>query len=218
MYQPLPENAIRVLYLYPGTGADPLNCKLVHVDLSEKPQFEAVSYLWGSALDRSEIAIEGFAKHLVITESGAQALRRLRHATEPRALWMDQICINQTDVAERSKQVGIMHRIFSGADRVLMYLGDDAGALASYAKEFIEDVQDRWETGAKAHGDDVRTMEHERLPSPDSKKWVAFRTLMSLRYFRRVWMLQEVMLATEATAFWGDCEIPWMHIARAAAW
>ncbi|KAF7187580.1 Heterokaryon incompatibility protein 6, OR allele [Pseudocercospora fuligena] len=218
MYQPLNDNTIRVLHLQQGLGADILRCNLTHVNLNEKPDFEAVSYLWGSASDQETITIDEFNNPVRITRSAAQALRRFRHVSESRVLWMDQICINQADLAERSQQVGIMHRIFSGADRVLMYLDDDPEGLAIYAKDFLAELQDRWEIPARAHGDEARTMEQENLPPPDSRKWIAFRTLMELQYFGRVWMLQEVMLAAEAIAFWGDVEIPWMHIARAAAW
>ncbi len=41
-------------------------------------------------------------------------------------VWIDAICIDQANIDERSKQVLRMGRIFQQADRVLVWLGDDA--------------------------------------------------------------------------------------------
>lgn len=64
-----------------------------------------------------------------ITYNLAAALKHLR-ATELFAdeaalpIWIDAICINQADLAERSQQVAIMGSIYSGARCVLSWLGE----------------------------------------------------------------------------------------------
>ena len=38
---------------------------------------------------------------------------------------MDQICINQKDVEEKSRHIGYMGTIYSQANTVIVYLGGD---------------------------------------------------------------------------------------------
>jgi hypothetical protein len=59
-----------------------------------------------------------------VTRSLDQALRRIRRKWHRRALWVDQVCINQDDLAERSTQVLLMGRIYSSAQKVLSWLGE----------------------------------------------------------------------------------------------
>lgn len=49
-------------------------------------------------------------------------------------LWIDAICINQADLEERSAQVRIMPRIYSNADCVIVWLGDDSQMLLRLLK------------------------------------------------------------------------------------
>jgi hypothetical protein len=52
------------------------------------------------------------------------AIKRLRHPTTPRTVWIDQVCINQADAAEKSRQVEAMDRIFGAARQVVVYTGE----------------------------------------------------------------------------------------------
>lgn len=38
-------------------------------------------------------------------------------------LWVDQICINQDNTAERNYQVGIMGKIYQAGHQILVWLG-----------------------------------------------------------------------------------------------
>ena len=42
-----------------------------------------------------------------------------------RVLWIDYLCIDQSDVEERSLQVRIMGDVFSRAARVIIWLGEE---------------------------------------------------------------------------------------------
>ncbi|RBR13459.1 hypothetical protein FVER53590_09637 [Fusarium verticillioides] len=124
VYTPFTDNfTIRILTLEPGTGNDPLVGHLGFENLDLSPQYEAISYCWGTGGRSSEIICDG--KPLPLTESIEGALRRMRHATTQRRLWADQVCINQEDIAERSQQVSLMNAIYKGAKHVLVWLGED---------------------------------------------------------------------------------------------
>ena len=51
------------------------------------------------------------------------AIKALRREHEPRAIWIDAICINQADIAERGFQVAQMSSIYAMAETVIVWLG-----------------------------------------------------------------------------------------------
>ncbi|KAF6818395.1 heterokaryon incompatibility protein [Colletotrichum musicola] len=97
------------------------------------PDFEAVSYAWGTEefTDTLNVAFttepksgeEERSGRISVTPNVASLLRSLRHATDHRVLWIDAICINQANASERSAQVRLMRQIYSRARRVVIWLG-----------------------------------------------------------------------------------------------
>ncbi|KAL6865857.1 hypothetical protein ACO1O0_001956 [Amphichorda felina] len=91
------------------------------------PEYEALSYTWGSAHSRRAIIVEDPALNtrtkLLVTKSLAIALHHLRYRDRARALWVDAICINQQDMAERNAQVQRMPHVYRLAHRVVVWLG-----------------------------------------------------------------------------------------------
>ena len=45
-------------------------------------------------------------------------------------MWIDAICINQDDLAERSEQVSKMRTIYEGPEEVLVWLGSSIGGAS----------------------------------------------------------------------------------------
>ena len=114
---------IRVIHLKPAlrtTAA--LAIDLVEATIDSTLKFEALSYAWeGQDLNQ---AIQCGGKKLLVSATCMAALRRLRRKTETRILWIDQICIDQSSVAEKNHQVALMGEIYSRAMRVVIWLGD----------------------------------------------------------------------------------------------
>lgn len=52
------------------------------------------------------------------------ALSYLRRTNEPRVIWADALCINQTDDLEKSRQIALMSSICKAARRVVLWLGE----------------------------------------------------------------------------------------------
>lgn len=52
--------------------------------------------------------------HVLATQNCAAALRRLRLEDPPRTAWIDSICIGQTQIPERSHQLGLMATLTFG--------------------------------------------------------------------------------------------------------
>ena len=94
------EEQIRVLYLLLGPSTSDIHIRLQTVELStvNTPQYEALSYVWGSKEDPANIAVTDGTDHapraLSITRNLAEALPYLRDTNETRTLWINAICID----------------------------------------------------------------------------------------------------------------------------
>ena len=115
-YAALPHSqSIRMLILEPGGLADPLKGRLESAAIDSAGSYEALSYVWGTSeqVDSISIRYGNNEWRVDLTASLKANLLRLRFSDNPRRLWVDQICINQFDVAERSQQVQLVTYIIA---------------------------------------------------------------------------------------------------------
>jgi hypothetical protein len=136
-YIPLPDfDHIRVLTLRPAQlPAAPLMCTLTAAPLSTA-RYEALSYTWAMCLSGDDskcrlIDLDGFS--FAVTQNLEESLRRMRPKDVERHLWIDAVCINQEDIAERNAQVSRMAQIYRRATRVSIWLGETAGQASAAA-------------------------------------------------------------------------------------
>jgi len=117
---------IRVLQLQPSSEKHrQIECRLQVLNLDSRSfiqRFEALSYQWGQEDPECFIICNG--KRLNVTPNCKAALTHLRHQIMPRRLWVDAICIDQTEEEERSHQVDFMGHIYSAASTVIAWLGE----------------------------------------------------------------------------------------------
>lgn len=115
---------IRVLDLEPGTGSDPIACRLSTVSLLDNPVYEALSYTWGDPNEpRGFIVCNGDS--IPVANNLKAAFQRLRLPNEIRSIWADAICINQNDIPERNAQVQLMSQVYRKASKVVVWLGEE---------------------------------------------------------------------------------------------
>ncbi|ENH67416.1 Heterokaryon incompatibility protein 6, OR allele [Fusarium oxysporum f. sp. cubense race 1] len=197
IYYPLPEDStFRLLEILAGDG-DVVQCKLHVCSLQEnETAYEALSYTWGkpdASGDRKiDIMCNGTSHTMVISGSLHIALRELRRNNNSRVIWADAICINQEDAKERGQQVALMGQIFSGAWQVVVWLGEESDR---YGQSTVH----------RANTDD----------GEDSRS--AMMQLFRRRWFSRIWVLQEAVLARHALVQVGLYQIPWEWVGLAAA-
>jgi hypothetical protein len=101
-----------------------VQCELFHSWLHNKDcavEYEALSYTWGSTNDLYEIEVNG--KKLPVTGNLFLALQQLRFKHQDRILWIDAICIDQSNSKERGHQVRQMSSIYTKAAQVIVWLG-----------------------------------------------------------------------------------------------
>ena len=116
---------IRLLRLLAYTEDHPIECVLDVASLNdEPPKYVALSYEWGSSPATHSILVN--KENFPIKENAYAALRHLRGARDDLTLWVDAICINQSDSYEKSGQVRMMKDIFQRAEKVITWLGPAA--------------------------------------------------------------------------------------------
>jgi hypothetical protein len=122
----LQPGSIRLLRLLPSKGdLKNIRCELFEYDLEKSDQvtrpYEALSYVWGSE-DTPQTIIIG-DQRFKVTQNLHTALLRLQDHSIPRILWVDAICINQTNEKEKGHQLQFMAEIYAKASRVIVWLG-----------------------------------------------------------------------------------------------
>ena len=111
---------VRILHLLPGSGDDPIVCRLETRDLYEEGIDEALSYVWGQGDKNMAILLND--KHFPLTEHLYGILHTLRYPDIDRHIWVDAICINQSVAEEKAHQVRLMRDIYSNARNTIVWL------------------------------------------------------------------------------------------------
>ncbi|CAK4033929.1 Hypothetical predicted protein [Lecanosticta acicola] len=93
-------------------------------ELQSAPSYVALSYAWGDPGITEVVEVDGAAVN--VTANLATALEHLQDKIEDNeALWIDALCIDQENEAEKSSQVARMRDVYTNATRVLAWLGPD---------------------------------------------------------------------------------------------
>ena len=144
-HQPLDTSRaqIRVLCVAPEAGGL-IQCTIKHIDLNANPApfYRALSYTWGSPEDTQEISVNG--RSLEVRRNLHDFLVAFRarlfnfrgggvFEEEVQWLWIDQICVDQAVIHERNHQVQMMREIYSNAESVYVWLGEEDKAAHSDA-------------------------------------------------------------------------------------
>ncbi|KAI1362067.1 heterokaryon incompatibility protein-domain-containing protein [Xylaria arbuscula] len=224
-YCPLkPENReIRLLSLEPGSSSDDIYIRLYHHCLSATagPSYEALSYVWGLSQNDKAIQIRkqnGQTQQMFVTQNLYIALTQLRHERSTRDLWVDAICIDQSNVVERSQQVAMMGDIYRGATRVIAWLGLE-GNNSTYALQFMSSLSSQvivnWVTNDVEFSDTCETQlsvdrsGRQRLLMSRRECDAIYHILMR-PWFERLWIRQEIALGSRnGILLCGEESIPW---------
>lgn len=115
---------IRLLNIEPALQGAELRISLHQVCLNHEglPAYSALSYCWEGQIPDCPVLCDGAI--LNVTKNCEEALTRLRSRNQTITIWIDGICINQTDVAEKSSQIALMTEIYTYAEKVIVWLGE----------------------------------------------------------------------------------------------
>lgn len=98
------------------------------------PRYTAISYTWGDPSSEHPTMLNG--RMYYVPQNAYDVLLRVRSPHENRMIWIDTICIDQTNITEKNNQVRLMVDIYSSAQQTLVWLGS-ATEDSAVAMDFI---------------------------------------------------------------------------------
>jgi hypothetical protein len=187
-----PSTELRYLYLLPRThnihlnGQTVVHCELLSDAELQTPSYVGLSYTWGDPQIRRPILVGDKVFHA--TENLAIALKHLQEDDKTIIFWIDAICIDQTNLHEKSIQVQRMGNIFASAVMVIAWIGpaaDDSDLALQELEIYGKDNSIPLSISQlrKSHGERIAA-----LPVG------AIKALFARPWFKRVWVGQEVAL------------------------
>ncbi|KAF3035054.1 hypothetical protein E8E11_003636 [Didymella keratinophila] len=207
----------RVLVIAPGTCDEQIRCTLAPMEIqgireqnessqATRPVYEALSYTWGDATIRQIIECNG--ELIGVSQNLFDALVNTRLAGKSRTIWIDALCIDQKNDAEKSDQVQYMYAIYRAAAQVIVWLGvgADDSDFAMSAMSLIGRRKNRVVLMRHDH-------DHECLVQL-ARLIRGVETLTERPWFSRSWIRQEVAAAPKVIVRCGSFEIPWIALKR----
>ena len=185
----------------------------ISIAANEPIWYTALSYAWGGSAFLKPITCNGKAFHT--THNLDRALRYLRRTDVSVMLWVDQICINQEDVAERSQQVTLMGKIYRRAYSTMVWLGEEADNSNDVFR-IIEDISSAFHLVLDERAPDPERMSSFGLPSPGSQQWLYLSQFLSRPWFHRAWVIQEVVMSIVVQVQCGRKTVSWQDIGQFA--
>jgi hypothetical protein len=272
-YRSLPgPTAVRLLRILPGNVKDqsfeahlqePIKCSMEIADLSNYPEYDALSYTWGDPMvfyrdvddvlplgewSKPTFEIECDGNQVSVTANLYAALLSLRCIAslsrfqnvasdmaqlsyqKPKYIWIDALCINQSDLDERAAQVSIMHRIYSGCQSVIAWLGGEDEAAVD-AWEIMNIFCSRWQASPMLFQplghlslNDNRLYDILDIPPIDFRQWGNLYSFLNRSWFKRAWVVQEMGLAKNGLLLIGlkmcsiDLPLMMLEILRQTRW
>ncbi|KAI1212046.1 HET-domain-containing protein [Annulohypoxylon truncatum] len=201
-----------------------------------KSQYSALSYTWGHPIiddfkdDMSHTVIcDG--RRMPIGLNLNDALQHIYVESDiiPPLLWVDAICINQSNLGERAAQVSLMTSIYSNAANVVVWLGtadDDAreahALLSEYTPALLAITADIISgnpdtpiiAGMINIYDDAKLHEKYNITQKSMDSWRALVRFFSRRWFSRIWIVQEMVFNVSHLICCGPLRFTWADLDR----
>lgn len=228
---------LRLCKITPGDWKAPLELDVVISSLEQNPEYCCLSYVWGPPEPTIPIRLNGHSCSVRLNLS--YALRRLREQGQDGYLWIDAICINQSNDDEKTEQVAMMGQIFAKAQQVLIWLGEsDAhiihsgdGAVAGASESDLEELSEGVEVLHRlAEGKHVHELSCRGEVVATSYSGSAcdaryrlrrglkcIQAFLDVDWFKRAWTVQEIVLSAGAAVLRGSTCIPWAVVEKACA-
>ncbi|KIL85181.1 het domain-containing protein [Fusarium avenaceum] len=231
-YSTLSPTEIRLICLSSGLDNSP-PVQLTAVKLDIAPPFYTISHSWVSDTPVEILPENGELRLDISISTYLQRLQQLNERTPRldypiRYIWIDTVCINQQDAEERSAQVAMMGRIYSQSLRTIICLGEADSVFIDGAWQLIHNIYTIFRSenpGATAVSDttlrpyDEETHISSGLPAFDDIRWSYLKQLVCLRWFSRIWVVQEVVLSQQDPIIvLGEYHYSWETLGWAVAW
>ncbi|KAH7377810.1 heterokaryon incompatibility protein-domain-containing protein [Pyrenochaeta sp. MPI-SDFR-AT-0127] len=165
------------------------------------------------------------------------SFRHLRDVTNDMVLWVDAVCINQMDTAEKSQQVALMGQIYRQCSQVRIWLGCNVSKCGLFAP--IRRVDSMMDEPAKQQdpfnlirhlAEDrhiyewpcFKVLSQEKKVQFEENKifndlWEGFVTVAQSAWWSRMWTVQEVILPKAGVLTFDTWSTPLEDITKCGA-
>ncbi|KAL6819867.1 heterokaryon incompatibility domain-containing protein [Trichoderma camerunense] len=191
---------IRLFDLVSEDEQEPIQGRIRRAAIGDAPPFVAISHVWGDRSSDRSIRLESgcgtryaqISRNLdalltKIIGLDSNALHQVWLNGSRLPLWVDVICINQMDVAEKALQIPLMREIYSQASSVIIWINKNdsrVGRAFHYLRHLI------------ANKTTTETADIWTLFDPNG--WEALKYLLDCSWFHRRWVLQEFAVPKDA--------------------
>lgn len=210
---------MRLCELLPGLPEDVIRCRLRTVPVKAAPKYQALSYCWGSEENPQTIFIGD--EVLQVTQNLRSLLRHLRSSSEVLTLWIDAVCINQSDLDEKNWQLQLMPDLYRGSTRTAIWIGGTSAWSHSglHISRILgqADMLQTTDAAKVIDGNKGQRRFAEGCLSPESGPDfnTDFLALLRRPWFTRVWQIQEAILAPDSILHVGLDSVDWTTFKRA---
>ena len=182
---------------------------------SSPMSWDALSYAWEGQEPSEPLLLD--SRCLKITMNVEAAVRHLRDPKVDKYIWIDSVCINQSDDTEKGNQVQQMHAIYHRATKVVIWLGlPDADSEPIFTA--VDWLDKFLATGSlTAEVADRLLVTHFKRQHPEITWKNQFNSILGRSWFNRLWVVQEATLANQLEVRLGFKTISWESFASTAA-
>ena len=221
-------NEIRLLRLVPNHGSSTLHGRLVHARLDDsQAQYIAISYCWGTDKREKRLWISN-ESYVEVTCSVYSILRLLHSEGQQSLYWIDDLCIDHSNLPEKSHQIRLIPKIFATAQKVFAFIGepsedsDLAMDFIKFAKMSLSTLNfmkiagllDNFPEGVDANMQGLVQLDGMHYPSTH---WNALKNLLLRPWFQRSWCVQEVSVGKDVVLRCGEKVVDWEELAYTMA-
>jgi hypothetical protein len=215
-------HSIRLMEILPDSNDSAIRCRIRHATIDEA-SYKCLSYTWLPRFPEHDIEVNGAI--LTVGENLYQFLFAYRnyqregqrrtaqdysgHDNEPSpllcSLWIDAICIDQFNLSERNHQVRQMGHIYKSAQQVLIWLGRIGEDMLRLFLDFDKLTAKRRfkELELLVVRAYIKQMEPCLRDLLQKQLW----DLMTLPYWSRIWIAQEILLPEDTSRGFGIVKI-----------
>jgi hypothetical protein len=201
---------IRLLYIHSGETVDQIRGDLRVVPVKDCPPYHALSYTWGD--DPAPMPMRIGDTEVPIQQNLDRALRNIRKDMSSQAIWIDRLCINQSDLKEKSEQVKQMAHIYRKAQRAIVWLGeadDSFKAACDFLLQLDRVITQSQQASSLASSDQKASVTGYTQSLQDDQTYLSvlrrqhrptvviqkLAELLRRPYWERVWIIQEIATA-----------------------
>ena len=215
LYRPLnkAEKQIRLVRLQPGDSI--LILELAVFSLDTALPFKALSYAWTELRPTKTVLLGG--QEVKVRTNLYSCLQMMRDEEDFDWIFIDALCINQDDEAERESQVALMGLLFRQAEEVIAWVGTTDYSDQHTDQELL-DMQHQAEPEMPYVNKILEPPVRHRRPDgeidPQKMLWNLTRCFCTYRYWSRLWVVQEIVSARSLTVRCRVLRVEWQLLMR----